>query len=71
MEFCNIADNPVDDISGLIGLSAIRHLDIKGTRVKDFWPLADMADLVYLGIEDDRIDHFYPIKNLERLNDIV
>lgn len=60
----------VADITPVLGLNQLTHLQIQGTALSDLTPLADMSSLINLFVENNRIADLSPLAALPALRQL-
>ena len=70
-QFLKFVINPISDISSLIGLFNLRHLDLTGSGISDLTPLENLTRISSLNLENTLVVDLMPLnklRNLETLN---
>ena len=68
MTVLSLWGNPISDISPILGLVQLQHLDFGGCHISDITPIENLIELTYLTLHSNlRIVDITPIANLTQL----
>ena len=71
IEWLDIRDNRIEDISVLNNLPNIRKLFLSDNKIRSIVPLSNMYSLRWVLMERNQISDLWPIYNLKKLTDIM
>ena len=70
LQWLNLYNNQIVDITPLNQLKNLTHLDLVGNQIVDINPLADLNDLHLLWLSDNHIADLTPLKQLTNLREL-
>ncbi len=63
----NLAQNVIEDISPISGLTSLIHLDLRDNLISDISPISGLTSLIHLDLRDNLISDISPISGLTSL----
>lgn len=69
IEFINMWDNQISDISSLVNLPKLTGLAIPRNQIQDISCLEDLINLTYLGLANNQIIDIYPLIRNKNIDD--
>ena len=71
IEWLDIRDNKIEDISVLSGLPNMKKLFFSNNKIKSIVPLSNMSGLRWVLMENNGIENLWPMYNLTNLTDAM
>lgn len=68
MVLIDFADNEIEDLSPIAGLTDIQSLDVSKNAVTDLKPLEKLVKLQYVQLEDNKVADLKPLADLKKLS---
>lgn len=66
----SLADNRIDDLSGLSELGGLRTLDLSGNEIRDISQLGKLSNLYSLNLDGNPLGDLSPLYQLEKLSNL-